>query len=381
MTMMTIGDSNNTSISSDDRIESPSLLAMVPTFVRTVEAMEEDEGDYDDGESSVSSLSSDDEPKPSCPMEAEDDEEPRILFATYWEKTGEVVESQRQHRKRVVLPASRIRSRSPQCVMRVNPIPCNEAPSFEGRRQQGHSSDEKQARSLFPKYWANTCEEESPQRQLFSSPSTSRHLVSQPSPFPNPFDVFGLNEDERDGYDDEDEYSINTYERMISHYDVTPRRRRTKSRKRSNETRRPYESKPLWSALFTSSAPSLSRQSSSMAAPSSSSLVGFRSAPVLHTKPLPSVLRKGRFSRSPNNTNNQMLARSSSQNQHVRFQPLIQVQSYQPPVESWAADGWSSWFGIWETALQSIPYFLPPAPSRWWWWCSAFIQVYTLCTY
>jgi hypothetical protein len=173
-------------------------------------------------------------------------------------------------------------------------------------------------RSLFSNYWEK--QGEAPSRKLFLTRSPSPRCVMNHTP--DPYEHFGIVEEE--------EYSMNTYERLISHYEEVSKSSR----------RRPYETRPLWASWFSSSTPALptTRCSGGLLASVTSR---FQSEPTLRSKPLPSVLREGRFSKGV-----PAFKGSVSHNRRVRFQAKIMVLSYQPPAESWAADGWSSRFGV-----------------------------------
>lgn len=129
----------------------------------------------------------------------------------------------------------------------------------------------------------------------------------------------------------EDDDSMNTYERTLKSCEVLPNWRLP--------TTSPYENAPLWMSWFTkrnASAPTLGLRG--LGGPLTRSRY-VQSDSALHTTPLKSALRQGRFSGGVAKTS------TTSLRNHVHFQPRIQVCSYQPPVESWAAEGWSQWFG------------------------------------
>jgi hypothetical protein len=139
----------------------------------------------------------------------------------------------------------------------------------------------------------------------------------------DPYSHFGLEQEKLD------EGSINTYERTLRQCEV-----------RVEQRQRPYrhESRPLWMGWFTSSAPSL-RMAGGMSfgrRPTQS-----QSESTLHVGPLKSVLRRGRFS----NGGVDPCPQEQQRRRTVNFNSIIQVHPFERPVESWAPDGWSSWFG------------------------------------
>jgi len=127
--------------------------------------------------------------------------------------------------------------------------------------------------------------------------------------------------------------SINTYERTLKNCEVTPDWRK------KHPFVSPYMNPPLWMSWFTknnASAPSLRASGLYRMGAPLSQRRQVQSDSALHTTSLRSALRQGRFS----------LNKPATNARQVHFQPRIQVCSYQPPVESWAAEGWSQWFGI-----------------------------------
>lgn len=190
-------------------------------------------------------------------------------------------------------------------------------------------------RSIFGSYWK--VEGDTPCKQLCPPRSCSPMSVmvdpySCQHPYSPTMELLLLEQALRE---DSDTDSMNTYERTLRGCEVAPDWRS------KQPCISPHMNAPLWVSWFTrnnASAPSLLLRTSGLlqtrATLSKNRQVQSDSA--LHTTPLRSVLRQGRFSQNKPATN----AR------HVHFQPRIQVCSYQPPVESWAAEGWSQWFGL-----------------------------------
>jgi hypothetical protein len=168
-------------------------------------------------------------------------------------------------------------------------------------------SVESKPRSIFKKYWIK---EERPTIQRSHSPRCVSNL--HPS--------LGLPTD-----DDED--TINTYERSLKQVEVTPKRNRS------------YDNIPLshgcWGGLFTASAPSMLVQPYLSGRYTRFAM----SDSELHkSKPLKPSLRRSRFSKEGK-------AEISSRHCHpVTFKSQVEVVRFEPPKEIWAHEGWSSWF-------------------------------------
>jgi hypothetical protein len=219
-------------------------------------------------------------------------------------------------------------------------------------------------RSIFGSYW---------QAEGGDSPATRTKMVVPPSRALSPKSVmappnssamydfkdllrYGLDiPTEEDGHDDD--MSVNTYERMLKDCEQPAAPPLLSSARLLS----PYHNEPLWTSWFGGtyhrhSEPSLRhypqgrRISRSRQTQSDSALL---------PSPMGSALRRGRFSSSshmgetPASTTSttttpcpQKDAAAPQPRRQVRFQARIQVHSYQPPVESWAAEGWSQWFGI-----------------------------------
>lgn len=188
-------------------------------------------------------------------------------------------------------------------------------------------------RSIFPSYWKTT---PSSPLQRSASPKCVRSL-----PAIDPLEHFGLKQLPSQE-EEEEEDSINTYERTLRQCET--QMKHVVIRKPS----RPYESRPLWMGWFTQSAPSLSRASFNGGFLFSSRPTHSESA--LHVRTCKSALRQGKFSGKKN----------YKQHQHrVGFDPTIRVHPFERPVESWAPDGWSNWFGSWRWILLFVATTLP----------------------
>lgn len=123
--------------------------------------------------------------------------------------------------------------------------------------------------------------------------------------------------------------SVNTYESKLTSCETTRQEKEEKARKRWF----PYENRPL--ASWLASAPSLPSISGAFAprhTQSDSALLAQNQRP----KP---VLRKGRFSLDG-------IKDKTCKTNHVSFEPKIQVHSFEPPLDNWAPQGWSDWFGL-----------------------------------
>ena len=164
-------------------------------------------------------------------------------------------------------------------------------------------SVESKPRSIFKKYW----NKEERSATSVQRPSSSRCVSNLHASY-------------------DDAATINTYERSLEQVEVTPKRGRS------------YDNIPLsrgcWGGLFTASAPSLLRPYFSGRFTRSA-----RSDSELHkTKPVKSALRRSRFSKEGQ-------AEISSRHCHpVTFNSHVEVVRFEPPKETWAHEGWSSWF-------------------------------------
>ncbi len=174
----------------------------------------------------------------------------------------------------------------------------------------------------------------SPRSVMTANPS-----LAHPYHYKELQELFGMElpMDDRDANDDDDG-TINTYERVLKECEqlqppAVPSASRTTLWFLGNYHRHSEPSlRPLYPGRQTIPR---SRQTQSDSA--------------LLPAPSGSALRKGRFSESPPLTatpSPKGVVAPLHHERHVRFQARIQVHSYQPPVESWAAEGWSQWFGI-----------------------------------
>ena len=184
--------------------------------------------------------------------------------------------------------------------------------SINGRQLDEYEikrSVESKPRSIFKKYW-NKEERSAQPIKRSSSPRCVSNLHAS----------FGLPTD--------DDAATNfSYEHSLEQVEVTPKRDRS------------YDNIPLsrgcWGGLFTASAPLLLIQPYFSGRYTRSS----RSESELHkTKPVKSALRRSRFSKEGQ-------AEISSRHCHpVTFNPQVEVVRFEPPKETWAHEGWSSWF-------------------------------------
>ena len=227
------------------------------------------------------------------------------------------------------------------------------------------------SRSIFGSYWQ--------QAEGGDSPSSRTKIVVPPTRALSPKSVmasnnpsmahhqfkelqllFGLLEmpmDENDANDDD--LTINTYERVLKDCEQSLPPPPTLPQHASRLS--PYYSHnpPLWTSWFLGnyhrhSEPSLRTQQHSQGRTISRSRQTQSDSALLPT-PMGSALRTGRFSHSRSTTTPPTASINPTpcpkeaiirERRHVRFQARIQVHSYQVPVESWAAEGWSQWFGI-----------------------------------
>jgi len=224
----------------------------------------------------------------------------------------------------------------------------------------GCSRSSMKPRSIFGSYWKTTSSpgDDSPlsssrrRAKIVIPPSRALSPTSvlpttprnwQDHPFMPAYMHEGYGDDE-----DEDEFSANTYEKTLKDCEQLPTPPRLQSRS-------PYENPPLssWTSWF-SGYQSDSCLLRAVAATSSSWGRGdlgrqVQSDSALLARPKASLLRQGRFSSmSPNSLPSPPRTKRSDvhPDHHVRFQAKIEVCEYHPPTESWAAEGWSLWFGI-----------------------------------
>eukprot|EP00529_Nitzschia_sp_RCC80_P029432 CAMPEP_0113466556 /NCGR_PEP_ID=MMETSP0014_2-20120614/14334_1 /TAXON_ID=2857 /ORGANISM="Nitzschia sp." /LENGTH=322 /DNA_ID=CAMNT_0000358785 /DNA_START=135 /DNA_END=1103 /DNA_ORIENTATION=- /assembly_acc=CAM_ASM_000159 len=185
----------------------------------------------------------------------------------------------------------------------------------------------------------------------------------------NPYEHFGI---AQDYYGDEDEQqeqqkkeqqpwqesdsSLNTYERMISGAQSTKRNNKNKN-KSSNVFN-------VWMSFFTKNDGTAATATTRHSAPSLCDLDrqsnkntrNVQSDSDLIKSPSKSCLRRGRFSsvvvKSPSvdfeaheDDHDHESSSGHSDRTVVQFETNVQVFEFQRPVESWAENGWSSWFG------------------------------------
>ena len=226
------------------------------------------------------------------------------------------------------------------------------APSTPQRREH---------RSIFADYWKTDPRPDSPLSRLPSSP---KHLMEEVKPLSptrrriihntytydydknaNPFRFFGIEEDESRltstdvSTDDEDDCnSLNSYERHLQKNELGV----------ASEGKHPKRS-------LTS--PSLFRSMATMNLESSRRKTQSDTALFVETKKKPSCLRKSRFSFDSDSIDSNTSNRGVSNNNgttngerrsSVSFEPMIKVHEFQDPVEKWAPNGWSNWFGTWQ---------------------------------
>jgi hypothetical protein len=192
-------------------------------------------------------------------------------------------------------------------------------------------------RSIFGTYWKAGGEVSPSSRRTKIVVPPARAVSPMSVMAQSPWDaqdvmeMYGLERDfQKCGPDD---FSINTYERTLKDCEDLPAP--------AHSCLSPYQNAPLWASWFSRSyhhsEPSLRMNLLRMdhgSMPPSRQVQS--DSNLIIASPKASALRKGRFSTgSP-----------SPKSSHVRFQARIQVHSYHPPVESWAAEGWSQWFGI-----------------------------------
>mmetsp|Transcript_101485 Transcript_101485/g.293629 ORF Transcript_101485/g.293629 Transcript_101485/m.293629 type:complete len:277 (+) Transcript_101485:260-1090(+) len=198
-------------------------------------------------------------------------------------------------------------------------------------------------RSIFTNYWKT--EGECPPKQLLPPRSMSPKCVTM-DPYSHQFYSPTMEELLVQQALEEDD-DLNTYERTLKDCEEE----RMMNWRKLNPLASPYENPPLWLSWFSTK----TRNHSTRSLPVNDlTRMGgaltrsrqIQSDSALHTKPPASVLRQGRFSQ-----NNQQRATCCTSNaaattsRHVHFQAQIKIHSYQPPMESWASEGWSEWFG------------------------------------
>jgi hypothetical protein len=180
--------------------------------------------------------------------------------------------------------------------------------------------NESPRRSIFSKHWKAT----NPSSPYGQSDPTVQRSKSPKCVLRHPhFGLYGQHETKED-----EEVSVNMYERSLENCETSRRVREERDRKHW----RPYESRPL--ASWFSSLPTLVLSESLLPRSTQSDI-------ALHkNRLLKPVLRKGRFSGTKTTID------ESNKNSHVSFESVIQVHSFERPMDQWAERGWSSWFGL-----------------------------------
>lgn len=222
---------------------------------------------------------------------------------------------------------------------------------FDSTRQESTSSGSSWAaapRSIFASYW-ETKGEGGPTSPVCQK----KHMVFPPTRAVSPVSVMarnttlgmeGILDLQRALQEDEEDDLLNTYERTLKDCEA-PRRK----------SLYPYQNAPLWMSWFSHrSEPSLRPSLWSLGVAPGGGGAGLHrsrqgqsdSALLCATPPLVSALRRGRFSSTKGVQVHNIRASTPPSGQHVRFQPRIEVRAYQPPMESWSAEGWSQLFGI-----------------------------------
>eukprot|EP00529_Nitzschia_sp_RCC80_P029272 CAMPEP_0113475264 /NCGR_PEP_ID=MMETSP0014_2-20120614/19026_1 /TAXON_ID=2857 /ORGANISM="Nitzschia sp." /LENGTH=326 /DNA_ID=CAMNT_0000368169 /DNA_START=257 /DNA_END=1237 /DNA_ORIENTATION=- /assembly_acc=CAM_ASM_000159 len=187
----------------------------------------------------------------------------------------------------------------------------------------------------------------------------------------NPYEHFGIAQDyygdeaeqqERQNKKEqqplqESDSSLNTYERMVSGAESSNRNTNNKNNNKSSNVFN------VWMSFFTKNdgTAATTTPTTRHSAPSLRDLVdrqsnkntrNAQSDPALIKSPSKSCLRRGRFSsvvKSPPVEDDEALEDGSSSGHSdrtvVQFETNVQVFEFQRPVETWAENGWSSWFG------------------------------------
>lgn len=229
------------------------------------------------------------------------------------------------------------------------------------KMEQNGSAPSTPQRSIFADYWKTGPRPDSP---LSRFPASPKHVMEEVKPLSltrrriihntytynfdknaNPFRFFGIEEDEgrltsTDLSTDDDENdcdSLNSYERHLQKSEVGV----------ASEVKHPRRS-------LTS--PSLSRSMATMTLEGSRRKTQSDTALFVKAKKKPSCLRKSRFSfdsdsiesDSNRGVSYNMGATNGERRPSVSFEPMIKVHEFQEPVERWASNGWSNWFGTWQ---------------------------------
>jgi hypothetical protein len=196
-------------------------------------------------------------------------------------------------------------------------------------------------RSIFSKYWKEQTGDEI-RRTSSSSLPQQKKLPSCDNNIMDGYKYFGIDRSEvqRDSKVSEDENdSINTYERMLQQYEKPSQPQISKQTSLSS---RPSS----WMTFFGGKSYHFSSSEPRLQHLGTKPTRCTQSDTALLKKPQKSCLRRGRFTSTSGdvvdttNSNN-----PTNNNNRVSFQPKIEIKVFQPPVEKWAPSGWSDWFG------------------------------------
>jgi len=199
-------------------------------------------------------------------------------------------------------------------------------------------------RSIFSAYWKT---DQRPSRSL--SPISSevekllhpqRRRIQKTFTYTydrDPYQYFGIEEDEgkTSSTDDDDSDSLNSYEHDLHNNEVKVTR---------NSCRR---SRLCPSLSYDEVGINRMAHGSAEKAVQSDTALFAKTSPSLQRL---SCLRKNRFSLDTDNSNSNLAQsnRRKGKGEHrtsVTFEPKIQVVLYSPPMEKWAPNKWSEWFG------------------------------------
>jgi hypothetical protein len=252
-------------------------------------------------------------------------------------------------------------------------------------------------RSIFSKYWKenpNASSSSCPDKRHIARPSSPSCVMSGGATGNNgtsvkklksntyqylyagtdPYTHFGITREEEQQQHQEEKVpdadcSVNTYERMLGEYEASCNRPAS-MQPSLNDHRNNSNAFNVWMSFFAGggggsesgndrlrhSAPSLrdlDRQARAMINgdinnKNNNRRGGVKSESALLKTPQKSCLRTGRFSGVQTAAVQEGESSSSSirtDQTVVQFESKVEIHVFQPPVESWAANGWSSWFG------------------------------------
>ena len=201
-------------------------------------------------------------------------------------------------------------------------------------------------RSIFSSYWKTDPRPSRPlpSRPLHSPSRTSSQIDKRQRPQRrqihktytytfdrDPYHFFGIEEDETKTsttFYDGDSDSLNSYESVLHNSEVGII---------ENDCTRSRSCTSLFRAEGGMDGMVLSRAEKMT-----------QSDTILYTKTRKSCLRKSRFSFDTDNNGGTQLTKGGSMGKHrtsVSFESKIKVHLFQSPVEKWAENGWSNWFG------------------------------------